>query len=407
MWQIGRSLLPRGDTTLALGARRIRFLVVFAVAFPALWVGAVLGMWLDNLLYPRWRRARGGFPVFIVGNFRTGSTFLFRLLAQDRRTFTCMKTWELYFAHSVVQRRLWQGMVAMDKFLGSPVARAIHEGQERVFGDVQLHRIRLEEPEEDEALFCVLWHTLFTCFFFPVMPPGFPYHRFDTALPAPTRRRILAFYDGCIRRHLYAHRARTHYLAKNPSATARIASLLEVYPDARFVCLYRDPVETVPSTMRWFSFAWHYFSSAREKYPLRDFILSMIEHWYRYPLEQAEGVASGRIHFVSYEDLVADPLETVRGIYRALGLVPGADYIEHVRREAILARNHRPDGAGNLAETGLTESQIRARFHGIPEAYEARFRVCRAAAGGAVPHAGDPNGPNLAPAAVTPGHREP
>ena len=45
-------------------------------------------------------------------------------------------------------------------------------------------------------------------------------------------------------------------------AAGSMASPPETQPSRS---LYRDPAETVPSTMRWFSFAWHYFSSARER----------------------------------------------------------------------------------------------------------------------------------------------
>lgn len=369
------SLCPRRHPALRIGSRRARFLAVFALAFPVMWLSATVGMCLDNVFYPRWRRARAAFPLFIVGNFRTGSTFLLRLLAADRRTFAPMATWELYFGQSILQRRLWQGLFAVDRLFGSPLKSLVRSAQERRFSQVTLHRIRLEEPEEDEALFCLTWHSLFTLFFFPVVFPGFPYHRFDSAVPAPLRRRLLAFYRGCIRRHLYARRSGAHYLSKNPSATSRMASLLETFPDARFLCLYRDPVETVPSTLRWFSFAMHYFSSARERYPLRDFVLEATMEWYRYPLELSRTAAAGRILFVGYDDLVSDPVRTVERIYRWIGEDIDAGFAESLRRGAEEARLHRPDGVGDLAGTGLTAEAIRERYAEVAEACRRAVRA--------------------------------
>lgn len=366
--QIAASVFPRGNTTLRLGSRRIRFLAVFVVAFPAIWLFGVVGMFLDNIVYPRCRRVAARFPVFIVGNFRSGSSFLLRLLAADRRNFTCMKTWELYFAPSVVQRRFWKGLWTVDGFFGSPVKRRVLAIQERLLSEVRLHRVRLQEPEEDEALFYLTWHTLFTCFFFPVVYPRFPYHRFDTALPRRLRRRLLAFYKGCVDRHLYAHRSTAHYLAKNPSATSRIASLLETYPEARFVYLYRDPLETVPSTMRWFSFAWHYFSSARERYPLRQFVLDLTMEWYRYPLDLLRTEAARHLLFVSYEELVTDPVGAVRRIYGWLGTDIDEAFTESLRRDAAEAKLHRPDGVGDLQDTGLTHAAVLDRFGEVAEA---------------------------------------
>jgi omega-hydroxy-beta-dihydromenaquinone-9 sulfotransferase len=373
------SLFPRATPTLRLGSRRARFLAVFAVAFPVLWLSSMLGMCLDNVLYPRWKRTRVRAPVFIVGNFRTGSSFLLRLLASDRRTFTSMATWELYFGQSILQRRFWRGLFAVDALFGAPLRSFARTIQERRFAEVRLHRIRLEEPEEDEALFLLTWHSLFTRFFFPAVPPDFSCHRFDTALPAPLRKRLLAFYKGCLGRHLYARRSAARYLAKNPSATSRIASLLETFPDARFVYLYREPVEAVPSTLRWFSFAMHYFSSARERYLLREFVLEATMQWYRYPLELPDGTAR-RVLFLSYDDLVADPVATVERIYGWLGEHIDAGFAASLRRGAEEARLHRPDGVGDLEGTGFTEEGIAERYAEVADA--CRRAVRRALAEG-------------------------
>ena len=250
-------------------------MIGFTLLFPLLLGTSRLAMLLDGLFYPGYRHTRVREPVFIIGNFRSGSTFLHRLLAQDTRRFTSMKTWEIYFAPSVLQHKMWRGIWAVDAALGGRLKRRLRQGEERVLGDVKLHRVRFSEPEEDEALFYYTWHTLFTWFFFPVIDSDHPYHRYDEAIPAGVRRRNMEFYRRCLQRHLYVHDSRRHYLAKNPSSTPRIRSLMRRFPDARFIYLVRDPLDSVPSTMSWFSFAWHYFASPLEPYPLREFVLDL------------------------------------------------------------------------------------------------------------------------------------
>lgn len=53
---------------------------------------------LDELLFPDHRRIEVRAPVFIVSNFRGGTTFLHRLLALDRDRFCTMQMWEVLLA---------------------------------------------------------------------------------------------------------------------------------------------------------------------------------------------------------------------------------------------------------------------------------------------------------------------
>ena len=68
------------------------------------------------------------------------------------------------------------------------------------------------------------------------------------------------------------------------AALARIARLLEEFPDARIVYLVRHPADALVSTIGWFAFAWHYFASPTEKYPFRPTIMELTRAWYLNPL---------------------------------------------------------------------------------------------------------------------------
>ena len=42
------------------------------------------------------------------------------------------------------------------------------------------------------------------------------------------------------------------FISKSPSNMARISKILEIFPDARFIFIYRDPYKTVESFYRFF-----------------------------------------------------------------------------------------------------------------------------------------------------------
>jgi len=71
------------------------------------------------------------------------------------------------------------------------------------------------------------------------------------------------FYKECVRRQLYMNGGERIHLSKNPTFCGRVESLLEVFPDARFVVLYRNPQETIPSLLKLMKFSWKRGTSTR------------------------------------------------------------------------------------------------------------------------------------------------
>lgn len=105
------------------------------------------------------------------------------------------------------------------------------------------------------------------------------------------RDMIFSFYKDCVRRHVFA---RYHlegiasdqvvFVSKNPAFTLRLQSLYRTFPDARVVCLLRDPAESVPSMVSYIAKVYHAFSAPRIVHPnARDLLAYCVSH-YQYPL---------------------------------------------------------------------------------------------------------------------------
>ena len=73
------------------------------------------GSLVDALIFPSWKAIEVQEPTFIVGNARSGTTWLHRLLAKDNHTFTSMKTWELLFATSITYKIIFYRIYDFDK----------------------------------------------------------------------------------------------------------------------------------------------------------------------------------------------------------------------------------------------------------------------------------------------------
>jgi hypothetical protein len=360
------ALFPGRDPHLRITGHRARVLVMFFLCM--LWMvgGGRLGLLLDYLLFPWFRRTPVRGPVFIVGNFRSGSTLLHRILATSPN-FTAMKTWEIYFAPSITQRKFWRGFWIVDGWFGSPIRRRILAAQDERLGAVDMHRIRLDEPEEDEALFLYLWDSLFNWFFMPRDAAENPYWRFDEAVPTWRRRKAMAFYREVIRRHLALQPEGAVYLSKSPSFTARLRSLVETFPDARIIELARHPADCVVSTAGWLSYAWHYFASPVERFPFLPTVLEMCRTWYLRPRSALAGHGA-RHRTIRYEDLVLHPVAQVEDTLRAFGIpVSGPLHEGLVRLEASAdpGRTH----SHTLEELGLSRDEAHRFFADVLERF--------------------------------------
>jgi hypothetical protein len=270
--------------------------------------------------------------------------------------FTAMKTWQIYFAPSISQRKFWHGVWIVDSWFGGRIRSAILRAQERRLATLPMHRILLHEPEEDEGLFLYLWDSLFNWFFVPRDAERNPYWRYDDTVPAWRRRKAMEFYREVVRRHLALEGGDLVYLSKSPAFTARLTSLLEAFPDARVIELVRHPFDTVVSTAGWLSFAWHFFASPRDRFPFLETVLEMTREWYLRPARVASRLPPHRYALLHYEDLVSRPTEVVPALLDQLGLPVGDRLRAELHRLQERPRTYRTHDH-TLDELGIAGAQ--------------------------------------------------
>lgn len=369
--------MPRSDY-LRFGHRRLRFYAAFAVLAPVHLGVTWLCFALDHLFFPGFRRVEIRSPLFILGNFRSGSTFLYRRLARDSAGFAAFSTREIYLTPSISQRKLWALARRIDARFGAPIRNFIHSFDDRVLEAVPYHKVGLSEPEEDEGLLFYRWASFFVWFFFPGSSRALKMVSFDRSVAPGRRRRVMRFYRRCVQRHLYVHGRQKHFLSKNPSFTGKLRSLASQFPDAKMVCLIRKPVDLVPSMINWFSFAWSYFGDTRTRYLFPELIRDIALYWYRYPLEVARQTPAGAwadhpaggppqgLRFLAFERLTGAFPEVAEELYRYVGH-PGDPHARGVvpRPEEVTerARGLTPEAVG------LSTEDIETRFREVMDAY--------------------------------------
>jgi hypothetical protein len=326
--------------------------------------------WLDDILFPAYKNQPLEKPLFILGNLRSGSTFLHRLLSRDSETFTSLTTWDIYLTPSVTQKKVTQLVARFDdKFLGGTMHKLLFAFDRATLGKIKIHPISFFQPEEDENIHLHIWDGYFVTFLFPFMDEYPNYPHFDEALSPEHKKRIMTFYRSMVQRHLYANGGRKYYVAKNPAFSAKIETLAEFFPDARIIYLARNPLDMLPSTVSWINYARRQFTDPGDGFFYLDEITDMTQHWYRHPLSYLDAHPSPRHLILNYDDLVLRPEYVIRAFYEQFGYPdkPGLPVIIDQAVKETMA--HNSDHFYSYEEMGFTREQIVEMYADIFERF--------------------------------------
>jgi omega-hydroxy-beta-dihydromenaquinone-9 sulfotransferase len=311
---------------------------------------------LDDILFPGHKTQPVEKPLFILGNFRSGSTFLHRLLSRDDN-FTSLTIWDIYLAPSVTQKKITQFVSRLDYKLGGHLHRllyafdrAIRSARSAFIPSHFSTRRRREHPLPELGRF-------FVSFLFPFMDELPDYQHFDEALSPEHKQRIMQFYKSMLQRHLYATGAK-YFVAKNPAFSPKIETLSEFFPDARIIYLVRNPLDMLPSTVSWINYARRQFTEPEEQFLYIDEILDLTQHWYSHPLKYLDAHPSPRHLILGYDELIQNPEGVIRSFYEQFGY-PDQPALDKIVAEAVAETlAYKSDHVYSYEEMGFTRQQI-------------------------------------------------
>ncbi len=110
-------------------------------------------------------------------------------------------------------------------------------------------------------------------------------------------------------------------IIKSPNNTSRISQLLEMYPDAKFIYIHRNPYDVYYSNLKLWRMLLEKVSFQRIDEPaIRSIILDTYKRLLTTYLEQRRLVPEGQLFELRYEELVRDPISGMSDLYYALSL---------------------------------------------------------------------------------------
>lgn len=338
------------------------FINLFIFLFWPVWLlGIRIAYLMDNLFYPDHQQQDVKEPIFIVGNFRSGSTFLHRLLAKDDQS-TSFTSWELYLAPSVVGRKFYSWLMKINLAIGNPARWVFRIFNKIVEKEAHMHKIGLNEPEEDGQVLFQIWSSFHLLAFFPFPKLIREYIYYDDQAPGDVKERDMAYYHEIVKKHIYAHNGK-RYLSKDPGNSPKVKTLHQQFPDAKFINLVRNPLQVIPSSISLFSYHCHIYGDPEEEYNLQETVIEQGKHWYTYPHQYLKGLPPEQYIRVQYRDLVADPRGTVERIYQQFNFEISPEYQKILETEAEKAKSFKSRHRYSLKQMGLSKRRIQQEFN--------------------------------------------
>lgn len=297
----------------AKGRRLARLSVLLAVIVPLSGINWFCLM-LDNLLFRGYRKQEIMKPLFIVSNPRCGSTFLHHLLIESSSNFTSMKTWEIYFAPSIIQRRLVYAIAYIDQLCFASYGRRLLVYLDgRILGSIKHHPVSLFSPEEDEGLFLLTWSGMFTKILFPDTPNAPDYAHFDTALSDVHKKRLMTLYKKLLQRHLYVHQGK-RYVAKGFSLSPKLATIHKAFPDTNMVYIQRGRSNMLASTTVWIHYIRSTFAITTTPANIRATFGRITSDWETHALRTLKRLPAAQQLTISFDTLTLSSGQTIQTI---------------------------------------------------------------------------------------------
>ncbi len=242
-------------------------------------------------------------PIFILGHWRSGTTYLHNLLCQDTRA-GYVTTYQALFPESLGSKWLFKTFMKTNM------------PDKRPSDNVKLS---VEFPQEDEfALGNMNPYCFYHFFHFPYDYKEYYQKYIQFQISEKKINRWGNDYERLIKKALI-NTDKERIILKNPANTGRIKRLITMYPEAKFIFIYRNPLIVYLSTKKFFLnlFPTLQFQEI-EQGQITTMILDLFERFikdydkYKYLIPKTQLIE------VRFDDLEATPLLEIEKIYTTL-----------------------------------------------------------------------------------------
>lgn len=260
-------------------------------------------------------------PLFILGHWRSGTTFVHNIFAQDH-----------HFAHTTTYQTVFPHLMMFGQPFFKPIMNFFIPSHRPTDG----MELTPDTPQEEEfSVTNMCPYSYYNFWYFPKATLDFcdRFLTFERITPEEKRAYQEAFMK--IVKISMWNTGGTQYLSKNPPHTGHIHALLEIFPNAKFIYLMRNPYTVFESTRSFFT---QTIAPLKAQTISDDEIemnaIKVYPRLYKAYQEQKQFIPEGNLYEVKFEEFEHDAYAVTKDIYAHLQL-PGWEESEHDIRAYI------------------------------------------------------------------------
>ncbi len=247
-------------------------------------------------------------PVFILGHWRSGTTYLANLMTRDEQ-FGFFNILQTYHPSTYILLRPFL------HFFGQKVIPK-QRPQDNI-------KVSIDLPQEED--YAVSNRCVFSMVHFIAFPRNIKkyYHRYGcfSGISDKELNKWKKIYTNELKKATYSAGGK-QLVIKTPINTARIKVLLDMYPNAKFVHIHRNPYRVCLSTQKVYRdffpiYDLQYIAGDEE---LERTQLEVYETLYKKYLKEKGLIPDGNFTEISYDELTQNPKDTIEAIYKNLGI---------------------------------------------------------------------------------------
>jgi omega-hydroxy-beta-dihydromenaquinone-9 sulfotransferase len=330
---------------------------------------------LDEIFYPSYKKVVIKTPLFIVSMPRTATTWLQNVICADHDQFTSFKLWEMLFAPSIIQKKIFLFCSEVDKYFNNPLIKRLRKWDEKLFRPyLPAHPSSLFGYEDDDLVLLHQFSNLFLIFFFPNLELYDFIMQFDQSTDERRKRRILSFYKKCVQKHMYVFGKGRIFLSKSASFSPRMRSLHQMFTGSCYMFSIRAPEDAVASTISLVIRLNKIFDTGMDSKALTERTMKICDHLYSYPLDVFMTWPEQRYFLNLYDDLTQNIEDEITKMYHHFGFTLSDKFRQVLQQEQLKSRSFKSDHKYSPEDWGFKKEELINRYK---ESYQNYIRFFR------------------------------
>ena len=309
-------------------------------------------MLFDYLIFPSLLNKKIKKPIVIVGNPRSGTTFLHRYLIKNK-VGSGSELWQLIYTSITLQKIIKPILPIMEYF--SPTK----------YHSTDAHKTSLSSIETDDA--SMLFRFFDGFFLYGFFLTWSKEDLFDWIDPKirDNSRRDFEWFESMWKRTLIYHNE-DRMIAKLFSISANCPKFLNKFDDAKILYMVRAPLSVIPSGLslvtgvldKKFNF-WSMPEDKRQQFidklylALKELLLRFEDDWTNNKIDKS------RVMIVRFDEMMNNFDSLMEKVIKFVNFKPSEKFMKNIVDTSIKQKNFKSNHKYKLEKFGLTESQIR------------------------------------------------